>query len=455
MTAMPTAPAAEATAVPAGRRRGHPGWIVSGSLAAGLLAALLLVADPFVPATEDGATGAVLIGFAVGWAVLFALFALLTDQPQRWALLPALFLGFSGLGLMVFGETLRPAVDWVWPPALLAVAILMIIGIRRNVRSRSRWLLYPVIAVLVLASMGGGVETAGEALDAKAYPMPGQLIDVGGHSLHLSCTGTGSPTVVLEPGSGEMSSNMGWIAPAVAAKTRVCVYDRAGRGWSQPATTPQDGAQIATDLHTLLQRGNVPGPYVLAGHSFGGLYVLAFAARYPDEVAGMVLVDSTAPKAAGAEAAPPDSASATLIAKVTALLSIPARFGVGRLYGMVAFDSLPPRSRDEVRASLATAANLRSGIDEFVQANTAMVQAGALTGFGDKPLVVLTAGVGSDATHLASQDHLATLSTNSVHRTVEGAVHEALVSDQGPAAVTAQSILDVVTAVSTGKPLAR
>ncbi len=92
-----------------------------------------------------------------------------------------------------------------------------------------------------------------------------------------------------------MSSNLGWIAPAVARDTRVCVYDRAGRGWSEPADTTQDGAQIATDLHTLLQRGHVPGPYVLAGHSFGGLYVLTFAARYPDEVAGMVLVDSTPP----------------------------------------------------------------------------------------------------------------------------------------------------------------
>src|SRR5258705_4091472 len=95
-----------------------------------------------------------------------------------------------------------------------------------------------------------------------------------------------------------MSSNLGWIEPAVARNTRVCVYDRAGRGWSEPADTPQDGAQIATDLHTLLQRGNIPGPYVLAGHSFGGLYVLTFAARYPDDVAGMVLVDSTAPASA-------------------------------------------------------------------------------------------------------------------------------------------------------------
>jgi pimeloyl-ACP methyl ester carboxylesterase len=437
-------------------RQGHIGWIVAGSLAAGLLAALLLVAAPFIPATEDGATGAILIGFALGWALLAGLSALLTDQPQRWAWLPALFLGLSGLTLLAFGETIRPVLNWVWPPALLAVAIVMIIGMRRQLHSRSRWLLYPVIAVLLLASVGGGIEVVGEALDAKAYPIPGQLIDVGGHSLHLSCTGSGSPTVVLEPGGGEMSSNMGWIAPAVAMKTRVCVYDRAGRGWSQPAATPQDGAQIATDLHTLLQRGQVPGPYVLAGHSFGGLYVLAYASRYPDDVAGLVLVDSTAPKAiAGSGATAPDATSANLITMVTAMFSISARFGLGRLYGLVAFDSLPPRSRDEVRASLATAANLRSGVEEFVQANTAMVQAGALTDFADKPLVVLTAGVGSEAAHLASQDHLATLSTNRVHRTVEGAVHEALVAEQGPASVTTQSILDVVTAVRTGKPLVR
>ena len=134
-----------------------------------------------------------------------------------------------------------------------------------------------------------------ESIDATAYPPPGQLIDVGGHRLHLNCTGSGSPTVVLEPGLGEVSPAMGWIAPVVARDTRVCVYDRAGRGWSDPADGPQDAAQTAADLHTLLDRGHIPGPYVLAGHSFGGLYVLTFAATYPDQVAGLVLLDSTAP----------------------------------------------------------------------------------------------------------------------------------------------------------------
>ena len=304
--------------------------------------------------------------------------------------------------------------------------------------------------------MGGGYETVREAADAKAYPMPGQLIDVGGYSLHLHCTGSGSPTVVLQPGGGEMSSNLGWIAPAVARDTRVCVYDRAGRGWSEPADTTQDATQIATDLHTLLQRGNIPGPYVLAGHSFGGLYVLTFAARYPDEIAGMVLVDSTAPKPVQPGAASQrDEGSYDVMGRVAALVSISARLGLGRLYSQVEAGSLPPRSRDEVRANIATASNLRSTIDEYVQANSSMEQAASLGDFADKPLVVLTAGVGSDAADFAAQNDLAALSTNSVHRVLDGASHAALIADEQYAAATTQAILEIVSSVQSEAPLDR
>jgi pimeloyl-ACP methyl ester carboxylesterase len=346
----------------------------------------------------------------------------------------------------------------VWPPALLALVIWMIVRAHRRLRSRSRrWLLYPVITMLAVASIGGGYETVREAADAKAYPMPGRLIDVGGHSLHLNCTGSGSPTVVLEPGGGEMSSNLGWIAPAVARGTRVCVYDRAGRGWSEPADTPQDGTRVVTDLHTLLHRGNVPGPYVLAGHSFGGLYALTFAARYPDEVAAMVLVDSTAPASAAEPAAAPpgDAGSYDVMGRVPALVSTSARLGLARLYGHLAYGSLPPRSRDEVRASVATASNVRSTIDEFIQANASIGQAASLGDFADKPLVVLTAGSGHDAAWSAAQNHLATLSTNSVHRVIDGATHEALIADEKDAAATTQAILDVVSSVRNARPLIR
>jgi pimeloyl-ACP methyl ester carboxylesterase len=275
------------------------------------------------------------------------------------------------------------------------------------------WLLNLVVGVLALASVGGGYETVREAMDARAYPMPGRLIDVGGHRLHLSCTESGSPTVVLEPGAGAMSSSLGWVAPAVARDTRVCVYDRAGRGWSEPADGSQDGLQIATDLHTLLQRGQVPGPYVVAGHSFGGLYVLTFAARYPDEVAGMVLIDSTAPaSAAPPTASPSDRTSYDVTGCVSALASSSARLGLGRLFATLAASGLPPRYRDEVSAKMATAGSLRSTIDEYAEPSAAR-QAAALTDFGGKPLIVLTAGSGHDAAETAAQNHLATLSTNS------------------------------------------
>ncbi len=219
-----------------------------------------------------------------------------TDQPQRWAVAPALFMGVAGVLSFLDSDPLRHGVlAWVWPPALLGLVVWMIIRARRDLVSRTRrWVVYPVLATLTLVAVGAGYETARESADTIAYPAPGQLVDVGGHRLHLNCTGSGSPTVVLEPGLGETSMGWAWIAPAVAADTRVCVYDRAGRGWSEAADDQQRGADVAAELHTLLHRGNVPGPYVLAGHSFGGLYVRSFAAQFPDEVAGMVLVDSTA-----------------------------------------------------------------------------------------------------------------------------------------------------------------
>jgi pimeloyl-ACP methyl ester carboxylesterase len=417
---------------------GHIGWIVACSLAAGLVAAVLLVAAPFIAPTEAGVTGAVLCGLALGWAMLAVLSVRFTDQPQSWAAAPALFMGLSGLLLVAFGSPVLEVLTWVWPPALLALVPWMLIRARRQLRSPSRtWLLYPVLAVLALACIGGGYQTVREAVDAKAS-MPGQLIDVGGHRLHLNCTGYGNPAVVLEPGAGGVSSDLRWVTLAVARDARVCVYDRAGRGWSEPADTPQDASQIATDLHTLLRRGNVPGPYVLAGHSFGGLYTLTFAAQYPDEVAGMVLVDSTAPaSAATPKATPPrDEDSYNLTGRVSALLSTSARLGLGRLVGV------------------PTVSHLRSTIDEYAQTNSSVEEAASLRDFADKPLVVLTASTGSAADWLAKQEALATLSTDSVHRVIEGTDHMGMIADEKGAAATARAILDVVSSVQAARPLA-
>ena len=438
------------------RASGRIGWIVAGSLLTGLVAAVLFVVAPLLPAEEGAVTGAVLCGFALGWAILAVLSVRFTDQPQRWAAAPALFLGLGGLLLVLFGSAVHGVLAWVWPPALLALVVWMVGRTRRRLHSRSRrWLLYPVFALMAVAAIGGGYETVSEALD-EDHPMPGRLIDVGGHSLHLRCSGSGSPTVVLEPGAGLMSSTLGWIAPAVARETRVCVYDRAGHGWSEPADRPQDGAQAATDLHTLLERGDVPGPYVLAGHSFGGLYVQSFAAQYPDDVAGLVLVDTTARNSTATPTTSPDDESSNdTVGRVSALLSSTADMGVGRLLSQGSYDSLPPQYAGEAEATGSTRSNMQSTIEEYLRAGASSGQAAALVDFGDKPLVVLTAARGSDADKIAAHEELTALSTNSAHRVVDGATHEALILEQDDAAATTEAVLDVVSSVRSGEPLDR
>ena len=247
-----------------------------------------------------------------------------------------------------------------------------------------------------------------------------------------------------------MSSNLGRITTAVAHHTRVCAYDRAGRGWSEPASTPPSGRQIAADLHTLLQRGAVPGPYVLAGHSFGGLYVRTFAALYPSEVAGMVLADSTA-----AHGSSHGSQTSDVVHRAAALLSITARFGLARLIATLTGDDLPAPFGDEVRVSFSKASNLESALDEYADAGDAVGQAAKLTGLGDKPLVIVTSAVGNPDSWFPDQDRLATLSTDSVHSTVPGIDHQGLVGDKVGAAATTRAILDVVESVRQTEPMAR
>jgi pimeloyl-ACP methyl ester carboxylesterase len=229
------------------------------------------------------------------------------------------------------------------------------------------------------------------------------------------------------------------------------VYDRAGRGWSDATDGPQDGAHIAADLHTLLERAQVPGPYVLAGHSFGGLYVQSFAAQFPDQVAGMVLLDSTAPKPGPAQ--PTGTDPYNLIGRVAALSAASAHLGAGRLLNPFSYTTLPPRSRDEARAKSSTASSLASSVEEYGVANTSMQQASALTSLNGKPLIVLTADEGADDQWQSKQDHMATLSTNSLHRHAN-ATHQSLLDDEADAAVASKAIHDVVVAVRTSRPLA-
>ena len=310
-------------------RRTRLGGVVAGSLAAGFVAAVILPFLPVGTVDVDFSTSMVLFGWAFGWALLAVLSTRFTDQPQRWAAVPAIFMAVAGALVLLAPDSVMDALGWVWPPALVVLVVWVWIRAKRELHSRARvWLLYPVLVILVLLALGGVYERISEST-APAVAMRGQLVDVGPYRLHLECTGSRGPTVILEPGAGGSAASMGLIAPAVARDSRVCVYDRAGRGWSDPAASPPDGAQIATDLHTLLDRAHVPGPYVLAGHSFGGLYVRTFAAKYPDEVAGLVLVDSTAARDTPVSAPKPGSYS--LLRHVSSLVATTSHLGLGWL----------------------------------------------------------------------------------------------------------------------------
>lgn len=146
------------------------------------------------------------------------------------------------------------------------------------------------VILLTISSIYQAIASANEV--AKSVP-PGQLVDVGGYRLHLNCTGQGSPTIVLDAGLGESSLSWSKVQPEAAKFTRVCSYDRAGYAWSETSLLPRTSEQIVNELHTLLKNADVKPPYVLTGHSFGGFNVRLFAARYPDETAGLVLVDSS------------------------------------------------------------------------------------------------------------------------------------------------------------------
>jgi pimeloyl-ACP methyl ester carboxylesterase len=432
-------------------RKGHVGRIVVGAITGGLIGATALVVGPFAGAREHVITGSVLLTFAVAWAALAAISARRTDQPQRWAFVPAAFMGLAGTVILVAAPT-GNQLGWVWPPMLAALVVWMVVQSRRALQSRTRaWVLYPVFALLLLSAVGGTYETYRETVDPNTYPMPGRLVSVGDHELHIHCTGAGSPTVILEPGLGEASPEMGWIAPAVASTTRVCVYDRAGRGWSQASSEPRDGVQTASDLHTLLERAGESGPYVLAGHSAGGLYVQNFAHLYPNQVAGVVLLDSMHPEQATRISS--YSMFYEMYRRATGVMPALSRFGLGRLIVQASYEGLPARSRDEERAFMATPRADRSTRDEFSKIKTAMHQAGALHSLGNKPLVVLTARKDAEPGWSAVQDELAALSTNSIHRALPGADHSMLTEDKNTAARSSHAIRQVVLAVRTGTTL--
>lgn len=291
-----------------------------------------------------------------------------------------------------------------------------------------------IVAVSVVLWLTG---TRARASLANQYPPPGRSVNVGDFEMHINCAGRGSPTVILEAGLQDFSIFWTLVQPKVAKISRVCSYDRAGYGWSEPSPNPRTSEAMVGELHALLAEAGVEEPYVLVGHSFGGALVRLFAHIYPDEVAGMVLVD------AGHE---------ELFTRITAwrkatgyMLALYRVLDPLNSVGALALitRSLPDRGLPEeeaarYRAILAATGYCRTAIAEVesFEQNLAELRATNNRGLGDMPLIVISRGLWDTLPGISDDDNekawqawqqmqseLAALSTNSKHVIAEQSGH--------------------------------
>ena len=446
LTSAPAAPTAPtAPTMPAGPL----GRVIAASLAAGALGAGVLTLVVLPDAPEATVVGAALAAFAGGWGMVARLSARLTTRPQRWAYVPAAVLALAG-GALVIGNPGEPAMTnlaWVWAPGLLLLA-----GWTAR-RIRPSWPGLPVHLValaMALAGLGGLAQATTEAPEAAARP--GRLVDVGGYRLHLDCSGTGSPTVVLLNGLGETSPLWARISPAVARTTRVCAYDRAGQGWSEDSPQRPDSDHAVADLHHLLTTADEPGPYVLAGHSLGGAHALTYAARYPRDVAGVVLLDSVSPDQV--DLVTSFNGQYQVMRQALAVAPTLFRLGLGPVARAVTGPLLPGAAGEQVAGFANSPRGMRNLRAEQAALPDAFRQARALTTLGATPLVVLTARENVDQLPGwgTAQDGLAALSTDVRHATADVS-HVGLLVDPAGSAQSVDAVTDVVAAVRSHTPL--
>jgi pimeloyl-ACP methyl ester carboxylesterase len=316
-------------------------------------------------------------------------------------------------------------------------------------------LLILALAILTLAILGANYQAIATWIDARNYPPAGQMVDVGGYKLHLYCSGSGSPTVILDARFPGTVSNWAWVQPEVAKTTQVCAYDRAGLGWSESGPGPHDAMHGARELHNLLDAAHMRGPYILVGHSLGGLTVRMFADQYPDEVAGMVLIEATNPDAWKRMGIPEGVGVDRNQLAIGVFL---AHFGIFRLGPLPAYSidpDLPPQQRLELQAffnSVKSLETVRDGNDSF---SSALDQVRHSSGLGNKPLAIVLGSKGDGSIEqlrdLFAQQ--AGLSSNSFTQIVEGASHAGLVDNPKYARQTSDAIQRVLEAVRSDSAL--
>jgi len=310
------------------------------------------------------------------------------------------------------------------------------------------------------------------------FPPPGVLVNIGGHRLHLNCSGEGSPTIVLDAALGGSSLSWSLVQPAVSRQTRTCSYDRAGFGWSDAGPMPRTAARIAHELRVLLERAGIPPPFVLVGHSFGGLVMRIFASRYRTDVAGLVLVDPAHPED-WVHPAPKEQIKIDRGVRLCRHGATAARLGLARavsvLVGLGAFGiarglvkvvsrgglsredegilapvwKLPPGARRPLRhfwTEVKFFEALGSQIESICQSAADTLEAGD-GGYGDLPLITISSTDPGDY-RFRQQEALAALSTRGRHIIAPNSGHW-IPLDQPEAVI--QVITDLVTDLRAGR----
>jgi len=295
-----------------------------------------------------------------------------------------------------------------------------------------------------ITGLGCLYQAAAAAQDMRNYPPPGTILDIDGCGMHVQTAGSGPPTVVLESGLGGMSSAWAWIQPEAAKFSRVVSYDRAGLGWSEADITPKSARLAACRLRAILRHIEAFPPYILVGHSMGGLLIRVFANLFPGDVAGMVQVDAAHPDQHERSAAiDTHMRTGFRVLKAVPLL---ARLGYIRLTGLFNawVEGLPPQQAAEAKAFLSSYRHLRTTRDESLAWTTICTEVRNAGDLGDIPLAVVTACRAVLPGHPELQEEVASLSRDSIHMTVRRANHVTIVTQREHAQSVVEAIRIVV-----------
>lgn len=255
--------------------------------------------------------------------------------------------------------------------------------------------------IVVTALAGAFFQTVATRSDLAVTPPPGKLVDIGGYRLHLWCTGNGAPAVILDTGLGGSSADWGFVQPDVARFTRVCSYDRAGMGYSDPGPSPRTARRIASELAILLDRSGIAGPVVLVGASIAGFNVRVFASDHLERAAGLVLVDAS--HEADRHEVPPMAPFVALLSTVGVLRLLGVSFGER-------IESLPPSVQRYARATRFRAAGYRAAADEIIHVRESVSEVRSSRRKLTIPVAVVTGARGSDENWLNLQRDLTSLS---------------------------------------------